>query len=53
MSGVLFSHKKNKTMSCMGKSMELEDMILSGVSQVQKEPVNNSSKRYMYAQKQT
>jgi hypothetical protein len=34
--GILFSHKKNKIFSFAGKWMELENNILSDVSQVQK-----------------
>jgi hypothetical protein len=34
--GILFSHKKNEILSFAGKWMELESIILSEVSQVQK-----------------
>jgi hypothetical protein len=35
-SGVLFSHKKNEIMLFAGKWMELENFMLSEVSQAQK-----------------
>jgi hypothetical protein len=35
--GVLFFHKKNEMMSLAGKWMELEIIMLSKVSQVQKD----------------
>jgi hypothetical protein len=34
--GILFGHKKNKILSFAGKWIELENIIVSEVSQVQK-----------------
>ena len=34
--GILFSHKENKIMAFSGKWMELENIMLSEVSQAQK-----------------
>jgi hypothetical protein len=35
--GVLISHKKNEVLSCAGKWMELEIIMLSGISQSHKD----------------